>query len=80
MPTNPSIKGPGPDHIGIKVRDLEHFKSEMKRIGDKNSFLLSRALGGSDEANRRRDFFAANALGKLQMSDPDGNWLDITDE
>ena len=75
-----AIKRPGPDHIGIKVRDLEHFKSEMKRIGDKNSFLLSRALGGSDEANRRRDFFAASALGKLQMSDPDGNWLDITDE
>jgi len=75
-----AIKRPGPDHIGIKVRDLDHFKSEMKRIGDKNSFLASRPLGGSDEANRRRDFFAASALGKLQISDPDGNWLDITDE
>jgi catechol 2,3-dioxygenase-like lactoylglutathione lyase family enzyme len=75
-----AIKRPGPDHIGIRVRDLDHFKSEMKRIGDKNSFLASRPLGGSSEANRRRDFFAANALGKLQISDPDGNWLDITDE
>ena len=75
-----SIKRPGPDHMGIKVKDLDHFKSEMKRIGDKNSFLASRPLGGSDEANRRRDFFAGNALGKLQISDPDGNWLDITDE
>ena len=75
-----SIKRPGPDHIGIKVKDLEHFKSEMKRIGEKNTFLASRPLGGSDEANRRRDFFAGNALGKLQISDPDGNWLDITDE
>ena len=75
-----SIKRPGPDHIGIKVKDLEAFKSEMKRIGDKNSFLASRPLGGSKESNARRDFFMANALGKLQISDPDGNWLDITDE
>jgi catechol 2,3-dioxygenase-like lactoylglutathione lyase family enzyme len=75
-----SIKRPGPDHIGIKVKDLDHFKSEMKRIGDKNSYLASRPLGGSDEANRRREYFAGNALGKLQISDPDGNWLDITDE
>ena len=75
-----SIKRPGPDHMGIKVKDLNHFKSEMERIGDKNSFLASRPLGGSDEANRRRDFFAGSALGKLQISDPDGNWLDITDE
>jgi len=75
-----SIKRPGPDHIGIKVKDLAHFKSEMTRIGEKNTFLASRPLGGSDEANRRRDFFAGNALGKLQISDPDGNWLDITDE
>ena len=66
--------------MGIKVKDLDHFESEMQRIGDKNSFLASRPLGGSDEANRRRDFFAGNALGKLQISDPDGNWLDITDE
>ena len=75
-----SIKRPGPDHMGIKVKDLAHFKSEVQRIGEKNSFLASRPLGGSKEANMRRDFFAKNALGKFQMSDPDGNWLDITDE
>jgi len=28
----------------------------------------------------RRDFFAKNALGKLQIGYTDGNWLDITDE
>jgi hypothetical protein len=25
-------------------------------------------------------FFAGQASGKWQMSDPDGNWIDITDE
>lgn len=75
-----SIKRPGPDHIGIRVRDLDAFRAEMKRIGEKNSFLASRPLGGSKESDTRRDFFQANALGKLQIADPDGNWLDITDE
>ena len=75
-----SIKRPGPDHIGIKVRDLDAFKAEMQRIGEKNTFLASRPLGGSKEASTRRHFLATNALGKLQIADPDGNWLDITDE
>lgn len=74
-----SIKRPGPDHIGIKVGDIDAFEAEMKRIGEKNTFLATRPLGGSKEANTRRDLFARNALGKLQIADPDGNWLDITD-
>jgi len=28
----------------------------------------------------RRRFFERHATGKWQMSDPDGNWIDITDE
>lgn len=75
-----AIRRPGPDHIGIRVKDIDAFRAEMTRIGEKNSFLASRPLGGSKEANMRRDFFARNALGKLQIADPDGNWLDITDE
>lgn len=73
-----SIKRPGPDHIGITVDNLDAFKAEVKRIGEKNSFLASRPLGGSKEANTRRDWFAGNALGQYQIADPDGNWLDIT--
>lgn len=75
-----SIKRPGPDHIGMKVENLDAFKADMERLGGKNSFLASRPLGGSKEADTRRDFFARNALGKLQFADPDGNWIDVTDE
>jgi catechol 2,3-dioxygenase-like lactoylglutathione lyase family enzyme len=75
-----SIKRPGPDHIGIRVPDLDEFKREAKRLSDKNTFIATRPLGGSDEANTRRDLLAKCALGKFQISDPDGNWLDITDE
>jgi catechol 2,3-dioxygenase-like lactoylglutathione lyase family enzyme len=75
-----SIKRPGPDHIGIRVPDLDAFKKETKRLADKNTYIATRPLGGSDEANNRRDLLAACALGKFQMADPDGNWIDITDE
>ena len=75
-----SIKRPGPDHIGIRVPDLAEFKKEAKRLADKNTFLAARPLGGSDEANTRRDLLAECALGEFQMADPDGNWIDITDE
>ena len=75
-----SIKRPGPDHIGIKVKNLEAFKAEEKRISDKNTFLGPRVLGGSPESEVRRQVFANAALGTYQMADPDGNWIDITDE
>ena len=37
-------------------------------------------MGGSPESNVRRDFLKKSATGKWQMTDIDGNWLDITDE
>lgn len=75
-----SIKRPGPDHIGIRVPDLDEFKKEAKRLAEKNTFIAARPLGGSQEASTRRDHFARSALGKYQMADPDGNWIDISDE
>jgi len=75
-----SIKRPGPDHIGIHVPDLAAFKKEAKRLADKNTYIAARPLGGSDEANTRADLLAACALGEFQMADPDGNWIDITDD
>jgi len=75
-----SIKRPGPDHIGIKVENLEAFKQDVVRLGGKNTFLASRPLGGSPESEVRRKYFERNALGKYQLADPDGNWIDVTDE
>ncbi|MCZ6886194.1 MAG: VOC family protein [Alphaproteobacteria bacterium] len=75
-----SIKRPGPDHIGIKVPDVEAFKQEVQRLAEKNTFIAARPLGGSKEASTRRDKLAACALGDFQIADPDGNWIDITDD
>jgi catechol 2,3-dioxygenase-like lactoylglutathione lyase family enzyme len=75
-----SIKRPGPDHIGIRVPDLAAFRAEADRIGGKNTFLAGRVLGGSKESDERRQHLRDSALGKLQMADPDGNWLDISED
>ena len=56
------------------------FKKELKRIGEKNTYLAARPLGGSEESEVRKKLFQRSALGKLQIADPDGNWIDITDE
>jgi hypothetical protein len=45
-----------------------------------NPYLAGVPLGGSPESDVRKRFFAGQASGKWQMSDPDGNWIDITDE
>jgi catechol 2,3-dioxygenase-like lactoylglutathione lyase family enzyme len=77
---NMSIKRPGPDHLGIRVADLAAFKTRLAQIAGENPYLAPVPLGGSPESDVRRRFFERNALGKFQMADPDGNWLDISDE
>ena len=37
-------------------------------------------LGGSKEAEARKNFLAKTAGGKMQMADPGGVWIDVTDE
>ncbi len=75
-----SIKRPGPDHLGFHVENLDAFKKHVAEVGGMNPYLAGVPLGGSKESDVRKQFFAKHATGKWQMSDPDGNWLDITDE
>ena len=65
---------------GIKVPNLAAFKGELQRLAEKNTFIAARPLGGSTEASTRRDKLASCALGDFQIADPDGNWLDITED
>ena len=71
---------PGPDHLGFHVEDIDAFKKHVAEIAGANPYLAPVPLGGSRESEVRKAFFQRCATGKLQMTDPDGNWLDITDE
>jgi len=75
-----SIKRPGPDHFGFHVESLDAFKARVAEVAGMNPYLAGVPLGGSLESDVRKRFFAGQASGKWQMSDPDGNWIDITDE
>jgi catechol 2,3-dioxygenase-like lactoylglutathione lyase family enzyme len=75
-----SIKRPGPDHIGFHVENLDAFKAHVAEVAGMNPYLAGVPLGGSPESDVRRRFFAGQASGQWQMSDPDGNWIDITDD
>jgi predicted enzyme related to lactoylglutathione lyase len=75
-----NIKRPGPDHFGFKVENIETFKQHVRDIAGENFHLSPVPLGGGKESNVRRKFFENNTTGKFQMADPDGNWIDVTDE
>jgi len=76
---NISIKRPGPDHIGFKVENLDAFKEHLEACAGAVSYLAPIRLGGSKEADARRDFLARSATGKMQICDPNAVWIDITD-
>jgi catechol 2,3-dioxygenase-like lactoylglutathione lyase family enzyme len=75
-----SIKRPGPDHVGFHVENLEAFKAHVAEVAGANPYLAPLPLGGSPESCVRQRFFQSHATGKWQMTDPDGNWIDVTDE
>ena len=75
-----SIKRPGADHIGFKVEDIEAFKTDVAMLAGANTYLAPVQLGGSPEAEVRRRYFERSAGGKFQLTDPDGGWIDVTDE
>ena len=75
-----SIKRSGPDHIGMKVEDVEAFKNDVQKLAGQNTYLTSWSLGGSPEAEVRKGLLQRCALGQYQLADPDGNWIDVTDE
>lgn len=75
-----AVKRPGPDHIGFKVESLDAFKADVETASELNTFLRPTPVGGRKEAGTRQQLLARCSFGKLQMADPDSNWIDVTDE
>jgi predicted enzyme related to lactoylglutathione lyase len=75
-----NVKRTGPDHFGFKVQNLDSFKEHVRKVAGDNFHLAPVPLGGGKEPEMRKQFLAKSATGKFQMADPDGNWIDVTDE
>jgi catechol 2,3-dioxygenase-like lactoylglutathione lyase family enzyme len=74
------IKRPGADHLGFKVENMEAFRQHVQTTMGGNTYLNPMPLGGNKEAEARKSFLAKTAGGKMQMADPGGNWIVVTDE
>jgi catechol 2,3-dioxygenase-like lactoylglutathione lyase family enzyme len=70
---------PGPDHIGFRVESIAALQADLQSIAGLNFHFAPVPLGGSTEADLRKELFARSATGTLQMADPEGNWIDITE-
>jgi len=75
-----SIKRPGPDHIGLKVESIDALKKSIVAVVGGCTYLAPIPIGGNKEAEARKALLAASTTGKFQLADPDGNWIDVTDE
>lgn len=75
-----AIKRPGPDHIGVKVENIDAFAQHMRAVAGSNPYLAPMPLGGSKESDARLAFLKRSCGGKMQIADPGAVWIDITDE
>jgi len=75
-----AIKRPGPDHIGFKVESIETLKQDIADVIGGCSYLAPMAMGGARESDVRKALLAKSSLGKFQLTDPGGVWIDVTDE
>ncbi len=75
-----AIHRAGPEHIGFKVESIEALKDDIVTATGGNQYLAPVKLGGSKEADMRHDFFKRSATGTYQLTDPDGTWIDVTDD
>lgn len=75
-----AIHRAGPEHIGFRVESIEALKNDIATATGANQYLAPVQLGGSKEADMRHSFFKRSATGKYQLADPDGTWIDVTDE
>jgi catechol 2,3-dioxygenase-like lactoylglutathione lyase family enzyme len=75
-----AIKRPGPDHFGFKVESIETLKRDIQDVIGGCSYLAPMPMGGAKESDVRKALLAKSSMGKFQLADPGGVWIDVTDE
>jgi catechol 2,3-dioxygenase-like lactoylglutathione lyase family enzyme len=73
------IERPALDHLGFHVESLAAFQRDVDALSEKDPALAPRRARKSDEGDARQRLFASCPHGKLQLADPDGVLIDVTD-
>jgi hypothetical protein len=73
-------RGPGLDHVGFKVESLETFKKDFEILTTVDpEWMTPKAPSSGTEHDVVLRLLAACRYGRHQLSDPDGNFIDVSD-
>ena len=73
------IERPALDHLGFHVESLAAFQKDLDALVESDPSLAPRRARKSDEGGARQRLFASCPHGKVQLADPDGVLIDVTD-
>ena len=74
------IDRPGIEHIGFKVESIEAVKKELAALRESDPEMRERIVSEPKEGERRLALIATCRHGQHQFSDPDGVFVDISEE
>jgi catechol 2,3-dioxygenase-like lactoylglutathione lyase family enzyme len=72
------IERPALDHIGFAVDSLDEFQANIRRITSRNTQLAPRQIDIGPEGEVRLKLLATCPFGQVQVSDPEGVLLDVS--
>ena len=73
------IERPALDHLGFKVESVETFQGELTAFAQRDPELAPKPWKPGGEGDVRRSLLSQCSNGQLQICDPDGVLLDVTE-
>jgi predicted enzyme related to lactoylglutathione lyase len=74
------IEQPGMDHIGFRVPDMQAFQANLDMVRNTNIQLAPKPIDFDAEGAARLALLRKSAPGSLQLADPDGTLIDVTED
>jgi hypothetical protein len=73
------IERPALDHIGFKVESITAFNADWEKFATKYSPPADDRPQKHPEREARQKLFAKCSFGQMQISDPDGVLIDVSE-
>lgn len=73
-----SIDRPGLEHLGFEVESVEALKKDLAALRESDPAMRERTIGVAEEGERRASLIAVCRYCRLQLSDPDGIFVDVS--
>jgi predicted enzyme related to lactoylglutathione lyase len=77
--TGSGIERPAIDHLGFTVESLRDFQNDLEALCDRNPYLAPLPLKKGAEGQARHKLLMGCRYGSIQLSDPDGVLLDVSE-